>query len=326
MLEERFYRSVLEGIYSTLDMESKSKKINQVLAATAPWLSAGALSLAGSIYPPILMASGMVQKGLESLAKKTGMTGIDSLILSRDVNHKSVVNQVLLQLEKDGIIPVFAIDELDKMTDDDLLSDFFEGQQGWFQSKRCLISLSFTYGRSLKNATIHSVKRFCSIQEIDGVTERADFDEIVRRRFRTGISEIEKNRTAVEAASRNILTDHMSTQIINNFAPHISLMLEEVYAGIKHALEHGGTATRIEDFSVLNGAGLEAPTRLERLILDELAKGRRRPGELATMLEKTPPEISRSLAKMQKTEWVGSEGSWTKNYFIKQKGESARHL
>ncbi len=277
------------------------------------------------VYPSVALAAGIVQKGLENLIKKIKVDNIDSLILSKDVNPKIVVNQVLQQIEKDGIIPIFTIDELDKITDDGLLSDFFEGQQGWFQGKRCLISLSHTYGQSLKNATIHSVKRFCAVQEIHGVTTKENFDNIIQKRFQLGISEIENNKKVVEKHSKNIITNHISTQIINNFTPHINLMLEEVYTGIKNALRNNSTILRIDDFPILNRMETEHPTELEQLILDELAGGKKQPNELATTLAKNPSVISRSLTKMKKSEWVGSEGSRTKNYFIKQKGEAARH-
>ena len=322
-LELKFYQSILAGFRLSLRTKSRLEQTKQILTNLAPWLGGGAMTTLGVIFPPVLAASGAVHQILERLTGSTDMDNMDMLVASNDVNHQTVANQIIREMEDKNITPIFVIDELDKVTDDALLSGFFEGQQGWFQGKRCIISLSFTYGQSVKDATTYSVRRFCALQKIDGVTEQSEFDSIIQKRLQLGISEIESKKNLVKSQANEIMPDHVSAWIINSFAPHINLMLEATYNSVKSALDDGRTGLRIEDFQ--NNGSNEKPTELGRRILDELTMGAQQPSELAITLNKKMPTVSRILTKMKKAGWVGSEGTRSKKYFIQQKGESARH-
>ena len=45
------------------------------------------------------------------------------------------------------------------MNSDTVLSDFFDGNQAWFQGKQGIISLTYTFGESIKEAVASSAKR-----------------------------------------------------------------------------------------------------------------------------------------------------------------------
>ena len=97
-------------------------------------------------------------------------------------------------LEENGSLPVFAIDELDKVSSDTLLSDFFDGNQAWFQGKRGIISLTYTFGEAIKEATTSSVRRLSKVEIFPGVTKQEDAKKIIYQRAFVGLSQIKNMR------------------------------------------------------------------------------------------------------------------------------------
>lgn len=326
-LEDKFYRAVLNGLLLARGIGEKYDKVKNRLGKLAPWVASTAITAVGLVFPPATLAADAVKTIAQKLVKKFGLTQEEELTLSRSVDPKSAVDFMLKELEDLDINPVFVIDELDKVTKDQMLSEFFDGQQGWFQGKRTIISLSYTFGKLLQDAVITSVKRFSTVILVDGVTELSHFKSIVRRRIILGISQINSNENEVIDIADKIITDEAYEKIFNNKVPNTHLMLEATHHSMKRAVSTKSTLVLLSHATEDNEEDVVPPTNLEYAILSKLAKANMSPIDLANDLNRERSVISRSLSKMHVKDLVGKMGTGKAvQYFIKHKGETAWHL
>lgn len=240
---------------------------------------------------------------------------------------RSSIDALLGSLSKKDMTPVFTIDELDKVPRDDLLSEFFDGNQEWFQGKRSIISISHSFGEAVKDSLVTSVARFSSVEQFKGVTSLEELRAILHPRLVLGLSQITKSESEAEAIASSLFTDEAQKTILDLNVPNIHLMLESAYAGLERAKkEHAEKVLPRHIEPEPSGAAGRAPTELERGILNELSRrGKLTPSDLSETLEKKAPSVVRALSSMLGRGWVGRVGQGKRAYYhITQKGEAAR--
>ena len=326
-LEDKFFRSVLEGLILAGTLDRKYKKIKEAVNQHVPWIAVTGVTLVGLVFPPAAAAAGGVQKGTKALLDKLGIKeSPESLVMSDRIKPKIAVDFILKELEKKNITPVFAIDELDKVTQDSFLTDFFNGHQGWFQNKRCIISLSLTYGKAMSVETMKSVKRFSSLVELDGITTEDHLKKIIKPRLLLGISDIERNEKNANKTVDALFAKGMFVQLVNNSAPIIHLMLEEANNAIRKAIQAKSSQVDIIHLDNLGGRIMK-PNNTEMLILNLLFKRESSPHEITAKTKKDRSLITRTLSKMYTKHWVTKIGKGrTVKYRILKKGGTARQL
>ena len=321
-LEKIFYRSVLEGLFLAGQINERYDKLKKFLQNHSPWISDLGLSALGLVFPPAVIASSTVKKIIENLIKKYNITE-QEFVISNEIDHKYAVNFIIKELEDQGISPIFAIDELDKVTSDIMLSDFFDGNQGWFQGKRCIISLSYTYGQSLLDSSITSVSRFSSIKKIEGISTLSQFELILESRLLLGISEVESNKNNVKKLATNIFSTKVSEQIVNNLAPNLHLMLEKAYSSITLAMLNKRNEVILSDVKNREGSTIIRLKKPQLLILRELSQSQMRPSQIADVLGLSRSTVSVLLSALFKKDLIGRlESGKERYYFIKQKGDT----
>jgi hypothetical protein len=166
---------------------------------------------------------------IEELENKHGLSFSET-----DTRH--AVDILIRNLEESGAFLVFVIDELDKINSDTLLSDFFDGNQAWFQGKQGIISLTYTFGESIKETVASSVKRFSSVEMYNGVTKLEDAENIILSRAYLGVAQICQNEKTTNDVIRAIIPPETIKAILNVSAPNTFLMLERTYAAIQKLL------------------------------------------------------------------------------------------
>jgi len=326
-LEKIFYKSVLEGLLQASEIADRYGSIKEIIKDYAPWVSAATLAALSLVFPPATIAAAAATEVIKQLLEKVGFEKKEQLVITTEVDPQYAVNFIIEELRNKNIHPVFAIDELDKVLNGELLSEFFDGNQGWFQGKRTIISLSYTYGNSIKDATITSVGRFSTIQKLDGIQTLEQFNTILKPRLLLGISEVERYEQDAKTFAENIFSKEIPEQIVNRFIPNLHLMLEESFNAIKNAKIKGLAQVTINELTPSGEELVKKPTELEKLILDELTNGKIQSSVLADKLNRNRSVMSRSLAVLYAVDYVGKiEEGRNAHYFIKQKGESARHI
>lgn len=153
---------------------------------------------ASIVYPPLGLASDASEKGVKWLVDKLHKPDIESILASTETDTRHAVDILIRHLEESGQCLVFSIDELDKVPSDTLLSDFFDGNQAWFQGKQGIISLTYTFGESIKDTVASSVKRFSTVEKCSGVTKLEDAENVILYRAYLGVSQVckdEKSQT-----------------------------------------------------------------------------------------------------------------------------------
>jgi len=219
-LADKFYRAVLSGLISAGSLDKKHGRIKSAVGSHVPWIAASAVSALGLIFPPVGICSRATQKAVESSLDKVGMkeSDKDSLVINKNIEPKIAVDLIAEDLADSDVHPVFVIDELDKVPNDIMLSGFFEGNQGWFQGKRSVISLSHTFGRSVEKKTVESLARFSQAHKIEGPASVEQFKEVLYARLLLGISNIERNESRAMQAAQNIFPDEVVEAIVNRYS------------------------------------------------------------------------------------------------------------
>jgi len=328
-LEERFYRSVLSGLLLSTNMSSKYERAKHLTANFAPWISKKAVDAASLVFPPAFIGSDAVERGVKKLLDRLGIKEQEKLVISKDVDARFATDFILKEVEVSNVIPVFAIDELDKVPYDALLSDFFDGNQEFFQGRRTIISLSHTFGESVQKALVVSVSRFSSVQSLGGVDTPEDLSKMLEPRLALGLSQTAKTSKEANALAESLFRPETIETIVNLYVPNAHLMLEAAYRGVENAsrtkssavfpehVEEHASGSRVREAPV--------PTELQRLILGKLSLGRLSPSEIAERTDRKEESVVRILKMMMKNNWVGRVGEGRRvYYFLTQGGEAAR--
>lgn len=322
-LSDLFYNALIVGVSRVAKASRLKDGFQRAASRYAPWVAKKMVETAGIFFGPISLASDLAEKGMKKLVDRLGYSNIDSLIASRNLDSQRAATLLVDSLNEEGWAPTFVIDELDKVEEDSVLSDFFDGNQAWFQGKQGIISLSYTFGESLGETLVTSARRISDVRKFPGIVSPEDAAEIIRRRISLGVSQIEKTENAANDLALKLMPDETIKAIINVSAPNAHIMLERTSQAIDQALKSKSPAVS-PDHVYSEPKEAIRPTKLEALILKELGGGRLSPSKIADRLRKDRGLTSRTLGKMMSKEWVGRIGEGKlAYYYIAAKGEAA---
>jgi len=322
-LEDAFYRSVVSAVLEVAEFKRKENKFKEGTKRYAPWIARKITEALGMVLPPLALASDAAEKGAKWLVGKLKKPDIEAILTSANIDIKYAADTLISHLEDAGVLPIYVIDELDKVSSDTVLSDFFDGNQSWFQGKQGIIALTYTFGESIKETVTSSVRRLSTVEMYTGVTKQEDVDKIVHSRAFLGISQIcQKEKAAIEAAEE-ILPPETVKAILNVSAPNTYQMLERTYEAIQKAID-SNSKTVAPEHVLREETETETPTQLEHEIMKELSKGRLTPSDLGARLDKSPPSIVRTLKEMMSKNWVTRVGLGKRAYYsLTTRGDAA---
>ena len=328
-LADKFYRAVLSGLISAGSLESKHGKVKSAVGSHVPWIAASAVSALGLVFPPVAVGSHAARKALATLLNKLGIgeDGESSLLIYKNIEPKIAVDFIVDKLTESDIHPVFVTDELDKVPNDAMLSEFFNGNQGWFQGKRSIISLSHTYGQSIEKKTIESLGRLSQAQKIEGPTTVDQFKKILQARLLLGISNIETSESRAMKTVQNMFPDEVIEAVVNMYVPNIYLMLEHSYRAIQRTRARNGMQVVPGDLEKFESAKIREPTGIEMKILSHLSKKPSGPKELIARTKKNRGTITKGIKSLYSDDLIEKTGTGKNvRYSITQKGEAARRI
>ena len=327
-IEDKFYRAVLSTLISVGHFKNNPSKIKSAAKTHAPWLAASVITTLGIIFPPIAVGSSVTQKAVSALLSELGMveSGARSLAINKDIEPKMAVDFIIEQLEHNNIHPIFVIDELDKVRNNQILSEFFNGNQAWFQEKRTIISLSHTFGQSVEEKIIESLGRFSQAQKIEGITTVEQFKNVLNARLLLGISKIESDESKAFKIAKGIVPNVMIEEIVNRYVPNSYLMLEHTYRAIQKALLRRGRQIIIDDLEKFESTQDQKLTGIKLKILEWLSEKPLSPKELIEKTKKNRGTITRCLHLLYLSNLIEKIGRGKNvKYTITQKGDAARH-
>ncbi len=323
-LEDAFYRSVISGILEVAEFKKKESKLKKGTQKYAPWIGRKITEASSLVFPPLAYASDIAEKGIKWLVTRLKQTDIETILTSTTIDTRNVADILINRLEETETSLIFVIDELDKVNSDTVLSDFFDGNQSWFQGKRGILSLTYTFGESIKETVASSVRRLSTIEKYPGVTTQKDAEKIIHSRAFLGISQIQENEKNVIKTTQEILPPETIKTILNVSVPNTYLMLERTYEAIQRAIELNSKTVKPEHVYE-EETEIQHPTLLEYQVLTLLSKGRTTPTDAAERLDKKPPSITRVLKGMMNKNWVTRVGSGKRAYYsLTARGDAAK--
>ena len=322
-LEDSFYRSVVAGILQTAEFKTIESRLRGTARRYAPWIARKITEASSLIFPPLALASDAAEESIRWLVRNLGQQDIQRILTSTTIDIRRSSETLINRLEEKEITPIFVIDELDKVIRDTLLSDFFDGNQSWFQGRRGVIALTYTFGESVKEAVASSARRISTVEVYPGITREEEAARIIHSRAFLGISQIKKDETTTKNVVEKIFSEETIKAILNVSAPNTYLMLERAYEALSKAIEARSPTVQPRHV-IVEEEEIIIPTDLEFLILSELSKGRLTPSDISERLDKKSSSIVRSLSGMMKKNWVTRVGAGKRAYYsLTAKGDSA---
>lgn len=327
-LTDLFYRSILRGIFYLIEskkeyneMKNKKHYINKY----APWIGGRIADTCSLLFPPLILASNIAEKGLNWLVKSYSKIDFNQFLFDKNIDAIQASNMLISRFKKKGFEPIFLIDELDKIIEDKILSDFFDGNQAFFMNEIVVMTLSQTFGESIKDAVVSSVRRFAKVECFSGITSTYDAQQILRNRAFLGISQVVKKENEAKQKTKEIFSDQTINTIVNETRPITHLMLEKTYEAVKKAVDSNSNIVKSEHVVNIKQE-MKVPTNLERNILLKLRNKRQSPSEMSISLNKKLSSISRTLSSLLKEGWVTRVGEGKRAYYsITQKGLTLVH-
>lgn len=331
-LSDLFYRSVL--LSAARITKTPKQRRDDILKATgkyAPWVARKLTEAAGLVFGPAALASDLSERGMKWLVERLGYSSVDSLISfagsssSHNLNAQHAATLLVDKLESLGATPIFTIDELDKVEDDALLSDFFDGNQTWFQGKQGMISLSYTFGESLGKTLVTSASRISRMEKFQGVSSFEDAARIIRSRVELGLSQKNETEEETKSAAEKLVPDETIKAVLNVSAPNTFIMLERMSQAIERAIRLKASVVLPEHVYSEQGKEIAKPASLEASILHELTtSGRLSPSIIAERVRRDRGLVTRTLKTMNAKDWVGRIGAGKRvYYYTTAEGEAA---
>lgn len=322
-LSQQFHRAILIGAGKLAGSKKQIERVRKSAKKYAPLIAKEITNACSLIIPGVSLASDAVEAGVKKVVQGSGATSFDSLVGRTDLDAERVSGLLIDSLEKRGN-PFYIIDELDKTRDDVILSDFFDGNQAWFQGKNAVISLSYTFGGSIKESMLTSASRISKIQPFPGVKTIADAKEIIHKRAALGLFHSSQNEESAIDEARRVIPDETITAIINVSAPSTYTLLERTLEAMDVAIKTGKEIVT-PDMVYKQPEEIVIPSQIERLVLSTLLEsGRLAFGTIAAKVRRDKGQISKIMKRLLANGWVNQIGDGRKaNYFITPKGEAA---
>jgi len=321
-LQQFFYRAIISGIARVGLQRNRLELAKKIAERYGPRVGRKITEAAALIFPPVALAAEGVEQVLKGVLGRLHVKELDILLSSREANLQQIADSTLRELERDNYVPILIVDELDKVRDDVLLSDFFDGNQAFFQGRRLIQSLSYTFGESTREALMSSVRRFSEVELFRGISSLKDVEAIVLSRVRLGLAQA--GTTNPDEEARTLFPNDTLKALANVSAPNTNMLLNRAYSAVEQAIALRSEIIRPEFLQHDLGP---IPSELETLILRQLSKSKAGPTEVASRLHKTKQSVSRALLKMTGQGWVSRTGEGKRSYYaITERGYLALRL
>jgi hypothetical protein len=303
-LEDRFFTAVAKGIASIPEIHSRwSKGSKTALGAKySPWIAAAVGAAAGLFVQPLALASGVIAETIRSVVKPSNYRSLEELLTSSSTRPPRLAELLVTKLDDRGIEPVFIIDELDKITDSDVVHNFIEGNQSWFEGRNVVLTMSYNIGESLKKISTASVRRIASPKPYLGLTNIKQGEQIIYDRAVVGYAMRYRSLAVTTKSARQevhkILPQSAIAEIIERTFPNPSRMLQLTYDILDEA------ASKRRPIEEALGAAVSAKTSKVRVTkqrlktLKALSNGSMTLAELARLLGADSRELFISLGLM----------------------------
>ena len=303
-LEDRFFTAVAKGIASIPEIYSKWSKVpkTELLAKYSPWLATAVSGVAGLFSQPLALASGVISETIRSVTKTSNYRSLEELLISSSIRAPRLADLLVTKLFDQNMEPVFIIDELDKITDSDVVHNFIEGNQSWFEGKNVVLTMSYNIGESLKKISAASISRIASMKPYMGLVNTKEGEQIIYNRAVLGYSmRYHDLSITIEDAQQEvhkILPPSAVVEIIERTFPNPSRMLRLTY----EVLDEAATKRKPIQEALSSVASVKpsaARVTKQRLkILKALSKGPMALTELARLLDVDSRQLFTTLRLM----------------------------
>jgi predicted transcriptional regulator len=322
-LSQQFHKAILISIGRLANSKSQVDRILNGAKKYAPAITKKVTQAVSLVYPAVSLGSDLAAKGIKKILGSSDVDSFETLLSKPNLQADRISNLLMDRIEKDSNL-FFSIDELDKTRDDIILSDFFDGSQAWFQGRKAVISLSYTFGESLKDTRVTSASRISKIVPFPGVTSLNDAREIISKRVILGLLHEEEDENKATKTAERIFPDETVNALLNVSAPNAHILLERTLEALDLAIQKGSNMVH-PDMVYQEPTETEEPSEIETLVLQTLLKsGRLSNKGLVERLDKDKGQVSKIIKKMLSNGWVSPIGpSRRAEYYVTPKGEAA---
>lgn len=303
-LEDRFFTAVAKAIASIPNIHSNWSKVTKedLLAKYSPWL-ATAVSNAASIFSlPLAIVSRVISDTIRSVVKPSNYRSLEELLTSSSIKAPRLADLLVTKLYDQSVEPVFIIDELDKITDSDVVHNFIEGNQSWFEGKNVVLTMSHNIGESLKKISTGSISRIASPKPYMGLTNTKEGEEIIHKRAVLGYSSRYRDQSiTIKNAQQEvykILPESVLVEIIEQTFPNPSRMLRLTYDALEEAATKGKSVPEALRAVTPVKPSTTRITKRRLQILETLSAGPMTLTELARSLDVSTGSLFVTLGRM----------------------------
>ncbi|MDG6996726.1 MAG: hypothetical protein JRN52_12460 [Nitrososphaerota archaeon] len=342
-LEDRFYTAIAKGIARVPDIQAKWSKMakSEKLAKHSAIFASAVTGAAAFFIHPLSLASGLITQTIGSIVRPSNYRSLDELLTSSSVRPSRLTDLLIARLRDEDIEPVFIIDELDKVADPDIVHNFIEGNQSWFEGKNAVLTISYNIGESLKEIATASISRIAATEPCMGLSSTKDGRDIIYKRARLGLLHfdhdnntlsLDRYEQSVEEKVQEIMPENDATDIIERTFPNTSRMLRLTYSTLDEAAKQGCTIREVLD--ALSSGQSEGQIQKVRVtkqrikILEKLSNGPLTLTELAHSLTVDTRPLFTTLTLMVRKGLLHTtkEGATRVYYHLTEEGNRILHL
>lgn len=342
-IEDRFYTSIAKGIARVPEIQGKWSKMakGERLAKHSAIVASAVTGAAAFFAQPLSLASGLITEAIRSIVRPSNYRSLDELLTSSSVRPSRLTDLLIARLRDEEIEPVFIIDELDKVADPDIVHNFIEGNQSWFEGKNAVLTISYNIGESLKEISTASISRIAATEPYMGLSSTKEGREIIYKRAELGLLYSDHNNKApspdryeqsVEEKVQEIIPENDAMDIIERTFPNASRMLRLTYSTLDEAAKQGCTVR--EALDALSSGRSEGEMQKVRVtkqrikILEKLSNGPLTLTELAHSLTVDTRPLFTTLSLMVRNGLLHTtkDGSNRVHYHLTEEGDRILHL